>query len=608
MQATIRATYRAFTIAVMLGAFCWNASLSAQGHNVLILLADDLGVDQVSCYAEGSNPAPTNNIDALAARGVLFRNAWSCETCSPSRMTIMLGRHTFRDEVGEWIRYQSNNWTGPGSMVAADWTLPDVLDHAGSGYAHGAFGKWHMSQWAQGTAHPDQVGGWGVFKGAMESPKPSFFNWPYVVNGVATTNTTYATTQHVDDAIAFVQSQPGGQPWVCYLAFTAPHSPFHAPPPHLHTQNLAGLSVPGAATSPGNIPFYKAAIEAMDNEIGRLFATLGSTVMADTNVIFLGDNGTPIGLSEAPFDPARGKTTPYEEGLGIPFIIAGPAVAGVPREESRLVSTVDVFATALDMAGVLAGVPSFNVVDGISLMPYLQSATSPTLRDYIFSDRWRGDQWPDPITDPSGFGRASIRNDRYKLIDRNNTTNDEFYDLQQDPFEQNNLLGSLNAQEQQAYNYLKSTSDSLRVAPEQVFPYGSNNCIGSNGVMPTTSISGSPDIGAVYSVVLHNAASNCIAIRVDGTSELEEGGIPLPLDLTVIGAGQGCLLEHSSLQMLVAGVTSPAGSSSSSVLVPNNPALVGFGLYHSYAVFGDQTPGATFPVVMSNATAILIGG
>ena len=507
MQATIRATYRAFTIAVMLGAFCWNASLSAQGHNVLILLADDLGVDQVSCYAEGSNPAPTNNIDALAARGVLFRNAWSCETCSPSRMTIMLGRHTFRDEVGEWIRYQSNNWTGPGSMVAADWTLPDVLDHAGSGYAHGAFGKWHMSQWAQGTAHPDQVGGWGVFKGAMESPKPSFFNWPYVVNGVATTNTTYATTQHVDDAIAFVQSQPGGQPWVCYLAFTAPHSPFHAPPPHLHTQNLAGLSVPGAATSPGNIPFYKAAIEAMDNEIGRLFATLGTTVMADTNVIFLGDNGTPIGLSEAPFDPARGKTTPYEEGLGIPFI-----------------------------------------------MPYLQSATSPTLRDYIFSDRWRGDQWPDPITDPSGFGRASIRNDRYKLIDRNNTTNDEFYDLQQDPFEQNNLLGSLNAQEQ------------------------------------------------------HNAASNCIAIRVDGTSELEEGGIPLPLDLTVIGAGQGCLLEHSSLQMLVAGVTSPAGSSSSSVLVPNNPALVGFGLYHSYAVFGDQTPGATFPVVMSNATAILIGG
>jgi len=592
----------------LFGAICVTANLVAQTQNVLIVLADDLGVDQVGCYAEGSNPAPTPNIDALAARGVMFRNAWSCETCSPSRMTIMLGRHTFRDEVGEWIRYHSNNWTGPGSMVAADWTLPEILDYAGSGYTHGAFGKWHMSQWAQGPGHPYLVGGWGEFKGSMESPKPGFTNWPYVVNGVATTNTTYATTQHVDDALAFIQAQPAGQPWVCYLPFTAPHSPFHAPPANLHTQNLAGLSVPAAATNPGNIPFYKAAVEAMDTEMGRLFATLGTAVMDNTNVIFLGDNGTPIGLSEPPFNPARGKTTPYEEGLGIPFIVAGPAVAGLPREEARLVSTVDVFATTLDMAGVLEDVPSFNVVDGISLMPYLQSATSPTLRDYIFSDRWRGDRWPDPITDPSGFGRATIRNDRYKLIDRNNTTNDEFYDLLLDPFEQNNLLGLLNAQEQAAYNYLKTTSDNLRVAPEQVFPYGSNNCVGSNGVMPSLSISGAPDVGTIYTILLHNAAPNCIALRVDGTSELEENGLPLPIDLTAIGAAPGCLLEHSSQQMVVAGVTSATGNASSSILVPNNPALIGFGLYHSYAVVGDLAPGATFPVVMSGATAVLIGG
>lgn len=598
---------KVLALAVALGAICSSAGLTAQNHNVLILLADDLGVDQVGCYGEGTSPAPTNNIDALASRGVLFRNAWSCETCSPSRMTIMLGRHTFRDEVGEWIKYAANPFTGPGSMTEADWTLPDVLDHAVSGYTHGAFGKWHMSQWNLGSGHPDQVGGWGVFKGAMQSPKPSFFNWPYVVNGVATTNTTYATTQHVEDALAFIQAQPAGQPWVCYLAFTAPHSPFHAPPANLHTRNLAGLSVPASATSPLNIPFYKAAIEAMDNEIGRLFTTLGAGVMDDTNVIFLGDNGTPIGLSEAPFDPSRGKTTPYEEGLGIPFIIAGPAVAGLAREESRLVSTVDVFATALDMAGVLDEVPSFNVIDGVSLMPYLQSAASPTLRDYIFSDRWRGDSWPDPIADTSGFGRASIRNDRYKLIDRNHGATDEFFDLLLDPFEQSNLLGSLNAQEQQAYNYLKATSDGLRVAPQQVFPYGANNCVGSNGLMPTMSITGSPDIGSSYSMLLNSAAPNCIAIRVDGVSERDDGGVPLPVDLTAIGAGVGCLLEHSSLQLVVAGVTSAAGTASSSIAIPNNPVFVGLGLYHSYGVFGDLAPGSMFPLVMSGATAVLLG-
>lgn len=126
--------------------------------------------------------------------------------------------------------------------------------------------------------------------------------------------------------------------------------------------------------------------------------------------------------------------------------------------------------------------------------------------------------------------------------------------------------------------------------------------------MPGVSIAGGPDIGAVYSVDLHDAAPNCIALRIDGTSELEEGGVSLPIDLTAIGAGQGCLLQHSSAQMIVAGVTNAAGGATSSVLIPNNPALIGFGLYHSYAVFGDLAPGASFPVVMSPSLAVLVGG
>ena len=91
------------------------------------------------------------------------------------------------------------------------------------------------------------------------------------------------------------------------------------------------------------------------------------------------------------------------------------------------------------------------------------------------------------------------------------------------------------------------------------------------------------------------------------TSEQEHEGVPLPIDLSGIGAGAGCLLQHSSLQLVVAGVTSPAGGASSSVLVPNNPALVGMGLYHSHAVFGDLAPGATYPLVMSNAVTVLLG-
>lgn len=71
-------------------------------QNVLIIVADDLGVDYVSAYREGANPAKTPNIDALAKRGVLFRNAWASPVCSPARACLMTGRYSFRTGIGKW--------------------------------------------------------------------------------------------------------------------------------------------------------------------------------------------------------------------------------------------------------------------------------------------------------------------------------------------------------------------------------------------------------------------------------------------------------------------------------------------------------------------------
>ncbi|MEY2982666.1 MAG: Arylsulfatase precursor, partial [Planctomycetota bacterium] len=114
------------------------AGLVAQGqNNVLILLADDIGVDYVGCYGEGSNPPPTPNIDTLAQRGVLFRNAYANPSCSPTRACIHTGRFPFRTLVGRWIRYE-NNSEPIGRLLDEEWTIPEVLDRAGSGYAHAA--------------------------------------------------------------------------------------------------------------------------------------------------------------------------------------------------------------------------------------------------------------------------------------------------------------------------------------------------------------------------------------------------------------------------------------------------------------------------------------
>ncbi|MCA8976829.1 MAG: sulfatase-like hydrolase/transferase [Planctomycetes bacterium] len=588
--AVIFAAFAAFAAAV---------PSQAAGHNVLIVIADDLGVDQVGAYQEGTNPAPTPTIDALANRGILFRNAWSNPTCSPTRTSINTGRYTFRHKVGDWIMY-ANNGNRTGTLRARETTIPEALDRAGSGYAHAAFGKWHMNTIQEGPTYPTTVGRWGTYFGSMGG-LASYYSWERIVNGAPTWTGTYATTQQVNDALAWIQAQT--TPWVCYLAFDAPHTPHHAPPANLHSRNLTGLNPNGSFAEQRE--FYKAMIEAMDRELGRLFASLGPTVMADTNVIFLADNGTPLGLAEAPFLPTQGKTTPYEGGINVPIIIAGPAVQGAPREETRLVSVVDVFATTLDLAGASGGVPSYVEVDGKSLVPYLQSNSSPTLHDTVFADRYRGDDWPDPIADMSGFGMAMIRNDRFKLISRNTGT-DELYDLSTDPFETSNLLlGTLTPLQTQNYSALTAAMVELRTAPRRVFPYGSNACVGTTGT-PQLRISGVPRIGSSYSPVLLGGAPGRLCLLGSGFSELSYSGYPLPFDLAILGAGPGCLLQHS-IDALSSTITSALGTASVAIPIPNAASLLDLPLYHSFVIQDPGAPGNALGLVTSPAVAVRIG-
>ena len=87
------------------GLALFTAALPAQTRkaNVLLLIADDLGVDYVNCYKEGANPAKTPTIDGLAARGVMFRNVWAYPLCSPTRAALMTGRYGFRTGIGHLV-------------------------------------------------------------------------------------------------------------------------------------------------------------------------------------------------------------------------------------------------------------------------------------------------------------------------------------------------------------------------------------------------------------------------------------------------------------------------------------------------------------------------
>jgi arylsulfatase B len=426
--------------------------------NILILLADDVGVDMLASYGLGDDLPSLPTLDALASKGLSFRNVWSNPICSPTRATIMTGRHAFRTGIGGLVQ-------GGQALLPGEITLPEVLDLGTAGqYAHAVFGKWHLANDPiAGAAAPNQVG-WQHFEGThgnlypphiLTPPPYDYFFYEKIENGVSSEVTGYATTDQVDWFLDWVGVQT--KPWVAYMAFNAPHAPWHVPPAGLYSVDLS--SVPPASADPR--PYYKAMLEALDFEMGRLLDGI-APLLGDTIVIFIGDNGTPSPVPVAPFDPTKAKTTIYEGGIRVPMIVAGPGVATPGGDCQALVTTTDLFATVASLAGVNleAVLPGNLPLDSISFVHSLASPGDPSLRKTAYAERFRPNG-----QGPYDFWNQAMRNQRYKLIRRLELP-EELYDLDQDPFELVNLLTSeLTQAEARHYRVLGSAMDDLVGVP-----------------------------------------------------------------------------------------------------------------------------------------------
>jgi arylsulfatase A-like enzyme len=112
--------------------------------NVLIVLLDDVGTDKIGAYAEHPRPAHTPNLDALAAEGVLFRNAWATPQCSPSRAALLTGRYGRRSGVGRTVQAYESSYELPPDEL----TLPEMLRGAPDAWDSSEVGKWHLATYA----------------------------------------------------------------------------------------------------------------------------------------------------------------------------------------------------------------------------------------------------------------------------------------------------------------------------------------------------------------------------------------------------------------------------------------------------------------------------
>jgi arylsulfatase A-like enzyme len=421
-------------------------------RNVVVIIADDLGKDFCDIYPDHApNTVHLTNIRRLLNRGVVFNNAWSNPLCSPTRAGILTGRYSFRTGVGDVV-----DGSNP-KLSLTENIIPKVLNlYNPNGISKALFGKWHLTTFAPaGYSYPNTMGFdhfEGSLTGAIGQPGQQvngYYNWTKITNGVSSTCTNYATTENVNNAIAYLNSQPTTKPFYIQLAFNAPHTPYQLPPANLITNT--GLTGVQADITANPTPYFKAMVEAMDNEIGRFFDYLISIgKWESTDIIFIGDNGDDSNVAQS--NPSKGSV--YQGGITVPFIVSGPDVVNPNRTSNAMVNTADIFATVLEMFGNTnwqSQIPNTSV-DSHSLMPILTN-TATTIRPWAFSEVFR--------TNPLASDGKTIRNADYKLLKFANGT-EKFFNLTVDSGENNNLLlANMTATDITNYNYLCSEMSSL---------------------------------------------------------------------------------------------------------------------------------------------------
>lgn len=394
-------------LALMLACTC--SEPVDQPRNVLVILADDLGVDNVGSWGVDDRAAKTPVIDALAADGVRFRNAWAYPECSPTRAALLTGRYGRRNGVGQRIGNQ--RVSRPFELPPEETTIPEVL---GQGWATAAVGKWHLTnENTPGWERAPNKAGFDWFSGPIgnldaQGPKSGdYFRWRKTTNGRTEVTTRYATSDTTDDALLRIAAMP--EPWFVYAAYAAPHAPFHQPPAEL-APGPQQPSIPG---------LYRSMVQAMDTEIGRLLSEMDPEVRERTTVILLGDNGTPRDAVLPPQLPERAKNSLYEGGIRVPFIVSGAGVTARGAWSDALVHAVDVLPTVVELAGARAP----ERIDGVSVVPALRDPEWAG-RDVLYAEMFAFNGPPPWFRD-----QRAVRDARHKLIRTGNGV-ERMFDLQ----------------------------------------------------------------------------------------------------------------------------------------------------------------------------------
>jgi arylsulfatase A len=380
--------------------------------NIVFILADDLGVNDLGVYGRREHRTP--NLDRLASEGLRFTAAYvGSPICSPSRAAIMTGRAPARVHITTYIPGRpdapSQKLLHPAmrqQLPLEEVTLAERLKAAG--YATAAIGKWHLG--GEGFSPLEQ--GFDVYHAGQATTKPG-----ETEGGKGEYDLTREAQRFID--------ANRERPFFLYVAHNNPHIPFRSARPELVEANRDAFE-----------PAYAATIQTLDDSVGRLLAHIDEAGLRErTIVIFTSDNGG-LHMPEGPHPrvthntPFRaGKGYVYEGGLRVPLIVRGAGLAAKRRMDTPIVNT-DWVPTLLELAGAPVG--SNVELDGVSQAQLLRSGQAAT-RDRTFF--WHIPHYTNQGSRPSG----AVREGSWKLVEHYDTGQAELFNLGKDPSEQRDL-------------------------------------------------------------------------------------------------------------------------------------------------------------------------
>lgn len=424
------------------------SAVSAERPNIVLIMADDLGAECLSCY--GCLDYKTPHLDALAASGAKFTHAHAQPLCTPTRVQLMTGKYNFR------------NYVEFGYLSPDETTFGDLMRHGG--YATCVAGKWQLS--GQGRQYPEQTNPadwgfdehclWQLNNRAPYGDRGSRFWNPYVErNGKVVTPgpDAYGPDVYTEFLLDFVERHQD-QPFFAYYPMALTHSPYEPTPDSKEREKK-------------NVRYFKDMVEYMDTIVGRIVAKLDELNLSDnTIVIFTGDNGTgrEVTTNTTAGKILGGKGTTTNAGTHVPMIVRWPGKIAAGTVTDRLIDFTD-FTPSLLAAANIQPTEDF-MSDGV---PFLdETGLSSNKRDAVYC-------WYEPRHGENSARNNAIfaRDHRYKLY-----SDGRFFDVAKTPLEASGdqISGDLSSEQSVAKQKLQAVIDlyaeqgAVIAAPGEVVP------------------------------------------------------------------------------------------------------------------------------------------